>query len=315
MKKNVAIVFPGQGSQMVGMGKDLFEKFSSAKEVFNEVDEILGYKLSQIMFNGPSDELTKTQNTQPALMAVSMALIRVLEKDFAKKFSDLCSYTAGHSLGEYSALCASNSLSLKDTAHLLQIRGQAMAKCAENTKGAMSAILGVEIDIAKQIVEEAGQGEVCQIANDNSLGQIVISGSFDAVNRANEIAKTKGAKRAILLPVSGAFHSKLMSQAQDVMHQALLKTKFSNPQVPLIANVSAQVVEDYNQIIELLTQQITGSVRWRETMLKLESLGVETVIEIGSGKVLSGLVTRTCQNLKTLSIQNSEDLDNFLKNN
>lgn len=315
MKKNVAIVFPGQGSQVVGMGKDLFENHSSAKEVFNEIDEILGYKLSQIIFEGPSDELIKTQNTQPALMAVSIALIRVLEKNYGKKFSDLCSYTAGHSLGEYSSLCASEVLSLKDTAKLLQIRGQAMAKCAENSKGAMSAILGVEIDVAKQIVEEASQGEICQIANDNSVGQIVISGTVDAVNRANEIAKTKGAKRAILLPVSGAFHSKLMLEAQEVMHQALLKTKFANPKVPIIANVTAQIAQDSQQIIDLLTQQITGSVRWRETMLKFENLGVQTIIEIGSGKVLSGLVARTCANIKTMSIQNSEDLKNFLNNN
>ncbi|MFM7620404.1 MAG: ACP S-malonyltransferase [Alphaproteobacteria bacterium] len=315
MKNNVAIVFPGQGSQVVGMGKDLFENYSSAKEVFNEIDEILGYKLSQIIFEGPSDELIKTQNTQPALMAVSIALIRVLEKNYGKKFSDLCSYTAGHSLGEYSSLCASEVLSLKDTAKLLQIRGQAMAKCAENSKGAMSAILGVEIDVAKQIVEEASQGEICQIANDNSVGQIVISGAVDAVNRANEIAKTKGAKRAILLPVSGAFHSKLMLEAQEVMHQALLKTKFANPKVPIIANVTAQIAQDSQQIIDLLTQQITGSVRWRETMLKFENLGVQTIIEIGSGKVLSGLVSRTCANIKTMSIQNSEDLKNFLNNN
>ena len=312
--KKVAILFPGQGSQAVGMGKDLFENFKSAKDVFLEVDEILKYKLSQIIFDGPSEELIKTQNTQPALMAVSIALVKILEKEYNQKFSQLCSFSAGHSLGEYSALCASEALSLKDTSKLLEIRGQAMAKCGEKTQGAMSAILGVEIEVAQEIVKEASQGEVCQVANDNSVGQIVISGSVGAIARANEIAKLKGAKRALTLPVSGAFHSKLMFEAQEIMIQALKNIEIKKPSVSIIANVCADIVDDPKIIAVRLGEQITASVRWRETMLKLEQLGVDTVIEIGSGKVLCGLATRTCPNLKTISLQNCVDLTNFINN-
>ena len=311
MKNKIAIVFPGQGSQVVGMGKDLYENFDSAKKVFKKVDEILGVNLTKIMFEGPQEELTKTENTQPALMAVSMALIEILEKDFGKKFQDLCALTAGHSLGEYSALCASKALTLEDTAKLLQIRGSEMAKCGQQTSGAMCAILGVEIDVAQEIAKEASNGDICQVANDNSVGQIVLSGSKIAIERALEIAKAKGAKRAILLPVSGAFHSLLMKEAQEKMTQALAKTIVNQPIVPLVANVSAQIVQDSAQIKNLLVEQITGSVRWRETMLCFEQNGIEEVIEFGAGKVLSGLVSRTCPNLKSRSIQNSEDLKNF----
>lgn len=313
MKSKTAIVFPGQGSQVVGMGKDLFENFASAKEVFQKTDEILGVNLSKIIFEGPSEELTKTENTQPALMAVSIALVTVLEKEFGKKFVDLCALTAGHSLGEYSALCAAKSLTLEDTAKLLQVRGRAMAKCGEKTQGAMAAILGVEIEVAKEIAKEAaGDSDICQVANDNSVGQIVISGSKAAIERALEIAKTKGAKRAIALPVSGAFHSLLMKDAQDEMRIALEKVHVKSPLVPLVANVSANIVSDPNEIRELLTKQITGSVRWRETMIFMESQGIEEVIEIGSGKVLAGLVGRTCANIKSRSIQNLEDLKAFV---
>jgi [acyl-carrier-protein] S-malonyltransferase len=311
MKSKTAIVFPGQGSQAVGMGKDLFENFASAREVFQKTDEILGVNLSKIMFEGPADELTKTENTQPALMAVSIALITVLEKEFGKKFEDLCAFTAGHSLGEYSALCAAKSLTLEETAKLLQVRGREMAKCGEKTTGAMAAILGVEIEVAHAIAKEAAQGEVCQVANDNSVGQVVISGSKSAIDRAIEIAKAKGAKRALALPVSGAFHSALMLDAQNKMKDALAKAEVKSPLVPVVANVTASIVTDPNQIRDLLAQQITGSVRWRETMLFLAAQGVEEVIEIGSGKVLAGLVGRTCPNVKSRSIQNVEDLKNF----
>lgn len=311
MKNKIAIVFPGQGSQVVGMGKDLYENFDSAKKVFKKVDEILGINLSKIMFEGPQDELTKTENTQPALMAVSVALIEVLEKDFGKKFQDLCALTAGHSLGEYSALCASKALTLEDTAKLLQIRGSEMAKCGQKTSGAMCAILGVEIEVAKEIAHEASQGDICQVANDNSVGQVVLSGSKIAIERAIEIAKSKGAKRAIQLPVSGAFHSLLMKDAQEKMANALLQIDIKQPIVPLVANVSAQIAKDASEIKNLLVEQITGSVRWRETMLCFEQNGIEEVIEFGAGKVLSGLVSRTCPNLKSRSIQNSEDLKNF----
>ncbi len=312
MKNKVAILFPGQGSQMVGMGKDLADNFKTAREVFANVDEILKQNLSKIMFEGPSEELTKTQNTQPALMAVSIAIVKILKNEFGKNFSDLCQYSAGHSLGEYSALCASNALTLEDTTKLLQIRGEAMAKCGEKTQGSMSAILGVEIEVAQEIADEAKQGEICQIANDNSVGQIVISGSKNAINRAIEIAKSKGAKRAILLPVSGAFHSELMIDAQKEMQQALSLINFKNPMVNIIANVTAEIISNANEIADLLTKQITYSVKWRESMLKLNSLGVEQIIEIGSGKVLCGLASRTVSNFKTISIQNCEDLKNFL---
>lgn len=311
MKNKIAIVFPGQGSQVVGMGKDLYENFDSAKKVFKKIDEILGVNLSKIMFEGPQDELTKTENTQPALMAVSVALIEVLEKDFGKKFQDLCALTAGHSLGEYSALCASKALTLEDTAKLLQIRGSEMAKCGQKTSGAMCAILGVEIEVAKEIAHEASQGDICQVANDNSVGQIVLSGSKIAIERAIEIAKSKGAKRAIQLPVSGAFHSLLMKDAQEKMANALTQIDIKQPIVPLVANVSAQIAKDALEIKNLLVEQITGSVRWRETMLCFEQNGIEEVIEFGAGKVLSGLVSRTCPNLKSRSIQNIEDLKNF----
>jgi [acyl-carrier-protein] S-malonyltransferase len=260
------------------------------------------------MFEGPAEELTKTENTQPALMAVSIALTTVLEKEFGKKISDLCSFVAGHSLGEYSALCAAKAISLETAAKLLQIRGSSMAKCGEKSEGTMAAILGVEIEVAESIAREAAAGEVCQVANDNSVGQVVISGSKSAILRALEIAKAKGAKRAIQLPVSGAFHSALMNEAQEIMKQALAKAEIKSPIVPLVANVTAQVVTDPNQIRDLLAKQITGSVKWRETMLFLNSQGVEEIIEIGSGKVLAGLVGRTCPNMKSRSIQNSQEL-------
>jgi len=311
MKNKTALIFPGQGSQVVTMGKDLYENFACAREIFTKTDQILGVNLSKIMFEGPSEELTKTENAQPALMVVSMAIIEILEKEFGKKVVDMASFVAGHSLGEYSALCASKALSLETTAKLLQIRGRAMAKCGEKTQGAMAAVLGVDIAVAEAIAAEAAAGEVCQVANDNSVGQIVLSGSKSAIERSLEIAKAKGAKRAIMLPVSGAFHSELMSDAAFAMAKALVDAEVRSPLVPLIANVTAQKVTDSQQIKELLVRQITGSVKWRETMLFMDQNGIEEVIEIGAGKVLCGLVGRTCPNMKSRSIQNIEDIKLF----
>lgn len=312
MKNKTAIVFPGQGSQFVGMGKELFNNFSSAKLVFEKINDILNKNLSKIIFDGPEDELVKTENTQPALMAVSIALITILEKDYNKKFEDLCSITAGHSLGEYSALCASKSISLEDTSKLLAIRGTEMSKCASENPGLMAAILGSDYETVDAIVKEAKQYGICQIANDNSNGQIVISGTKEAVNMAIEISKSKGIKRAITLPVSGAFHSELMENAKQKMFDILSKTKIDQPKVPIISNVFVEPLTNSEQIKKALIQQITGSVRWRETILLFEKNGIEQIIEIGSGKVLSGLASRTCPNIKTLSIQTIEDLKHLV---
>lgn len=307
-----ALVFPGQGSQIVGMGKDLYDNFAIAKDVFLEVDDVLSMKLSDIIFNGPSQELTKTQNTQPALMAVSVAIIKILENEFGKKPQDLGQYVAGHSLGEYSALCVSGAISLRDTAKLLQVRGNAMAKCGQKTSGAMAAILGVDIETAKEIAQESAQGDICQVANDNSVGQIVISGSKVAIERSLEIAKQKGAKRAIALPVSGAFHSELIKEAEIEMKEILDQVEINKPNLKFVANVNADFVSDPAQIKDLLLQQITSSVRWRETMLLFEKDGVEKIIEIGSGKVLSGLVSRTCKNITASAIGDVEAIKAFV---
>lgn len=307
-----ALVFPGQGSQFVGMGKDLNDNFACAKEVFQTVDDVLSLKLSDIIFNGPAEDLTQTQNTQPALMAVSVAVMRVLEKEFGKKIEDLCDFAAGHSLGEYSALCAAGAISLEDTAKLLQVRGNAMAKCGQKTSGAMAAILGVEIEVANKIAQLAAQGEICQVANDNSVGQVVISGSKSAIERSLEIAKANGAKRAIALPVSGAFHSELMKDAESEMKEALEAATINKPRVKIVANVTADFVEDENEIRDLLLKQITSSVRWRETMLLFQKSAVSKIIEIGAGKVLAGLVGRTCQGIETSSVGDIETLKNFV---
>jgi [acyl-carrier-protein] S-malonyltransferase len=240
-------------------------------------------------------------------------LVNILQKDFGKNIEDLCSFVAGHSLGEYSALCASGAISLEDTAKLLQIRGNSMANCGTKIQGSMAAILGVEISVAKVIVDEAREDEICQIANDNSVGQVVISGSKSAILRAIKIAKEKGAKRAIELPVSGAFHSSLMADAENKMREALVNTQINSPKIKLIANVTANEVSNPDEIKELLAKQITGTVRWRETMIYLQSKGVNQVIEIGSGKVLAGLVGRTCEGVLSKSIQNKLDLEEFVK--
>ncbi len=311
-KDITALVFPGQGSQIVGMGKDLNDNFAIAKEVFQIINQILGIDLSKIMFEGPSEELTKTENTQPALMAVSIAIIKVLEVEFGFKIENSCKFVAGHSLGEYSALCAVRAIFLEEAAKLLQVRGSAMSKCGAKIPGSMAAILGTEISLIEEIVKlVVASGEICQIANDNSVGQVVISGSKIGVNKALEIAKEKGIRKAILLPVSGAFHSSLMDDAAIEMKKILQDIDIKSPIIPVIANVTANLVTEPNQIKDLLVKQVTGSVRWRETMMFMEQNGIKEIIEIGSGKVLSGLVGRTCPGISSKSIQNIEDIKNF----
>ena len=304
----IAFTFPGQGSQAVGMGKDLAENFAEARAVFEEVDEALGEKLSDVMFNGPEDTLTLTANAQPALMAVSIAVVRVLEA----KGLDLKSrvaYVAGHSLGEYSALCAAGTFSLADTARLLRIRGNAMQAAVPVGVGAMAAIIGLEHADVVAVCEEAAAIGACQIANDNGGGQIVISGEKAAVEKAAGLATDKGAKRAILLPVSAPFHSALMAPAADAMREALAKVAKSNPVVPLIANVRAAPVKNADEIAGLLVEQVTGQVRWRETVEWFAANGVTTLYELGSGKVLTGLARRIDKTINGVSVNGPSDID------
>ncbi|MCF8480445.1 MAG: ACP S-malonyltransferase [Rhodospirillum sp.] len=307
-----AFVFPGQGSQAVGMGQALADAFPVAREVFEEVDDALSQNLSGLMFEGPSESLTLTQNAQPALMAVSMAVVRVLESS-GIKVADQAVMVAGHSLGEYSALAAVGSLRLADTARLLRIRGEAMQKAVPVGEGAMAALLGLSLEDAQAVAEEAAQGEVCEAANDNAPGQVVISGAKAAIDRAIEIAKGKGCKRAMLLPVSAPFHCALMAPAADVMADALAKIAIAVPSVPLVANVRAERVSDPELIRQLLVEQVTGSVRWRESVLHMAENGVTELVELGSGKVLSGLAKRIHKDLSARSIQGPEDLEAFAK--
>jgi [acyl-carrier-protein] S-malonyltransferase len=304
----IAFTFPGQGSQAVGMGKELADNFTEARAVFEEIDDALGEKLSETMFNGPEDTLTLTANAQPALMAVSMAVVRVLEAkglDLKAKVS----YVAGHSLGEYSALCAAGTFSLGDTARLLRIRGNAMQAAVPVGVGAMAAIIGLEHVDVIAVCEDASVLGSCQIANDNGGGQIVISGEKAAVEKAAALATEKGAKRAILLPVSAPFHSTLMAPAADAMRDALASVAKSNPVVPLIANVRAAPVTDADEIARLLVEQVTGQVRWRETVEWFGANGVSTLYELGSGKVLTGLARRIDKTVNGISVNTAADID------
>ena len=307
----VAFTFPGQGSQAVGMGKDLADNFAEARAVFEEVDEALGEKLSDVIFNGPEDKLTLTANAQPALMAVSLAVIRVLQArglDLKSKVS----YVAGHSLGEYSALCAAGTFSLADTARLLRIRGNAMQAAVPVGVGAMAAIIGLEhADVAAVCAEASALG-ACQIANDNGGGQIVISGEKAPVEKAAELATAKGAKRAILLPVSAPFHSTLMAPAAEAMREALAGVAKANPVVPVVANVKAAPVTDAEEIARLLVEQVTGQVRWRETVEWFAANNVTTLYEIGAGKVLTGLARRIDKSVNGIAVNNAADIDTAL---
>ncbi|AYD00402.1 ACP S-malonyltransferase [Neorhizobium sp. NCHU2750] len=305
---SIAFTFPGQGSQAVGMGKDLAESFPEARAVFEEVDDALGQKLSDIMWNGPEDTLTLTANAQPALMAVSIATMRVLEAR-GLTLADKVAYVAGHSLGEYSALCAAGTFSLSDTAKLLRIRGDAMQSAVPVGQGAMAAIIGLEHGDVDAICAEAKTEGVCQIANDNGGGQLVISGSKAAVEKAAALATEKGAKRAIMLPVSAPFHSDLMAPAADAMRHALDKVEKKSPVVPVIANVRAAPVTDADEIARLLVTQVTGQVRWRETVEWFGKNGITTLYEIGSGKVLTGLARRIDKNISGVAVNTAADID------
>ena len=306
-----ALLFPGQGSQYLGMGKSLAEASADARSVFEEVNDALSQDLSKIMWGDDENALRLTENTQPALMAHSMAIIRILEKS-GHAVCDMASHAAGHSLGEYSALCAVGSLSLADTANLLKLRGQAMQRAVPVGEGAMAAILGLELTELRAISDEAAGEEICVTANDNAPGQVVISGHKVAVERAIELAKERGAKRGILLPVSAPFHCPLMQPAADEMRKALADVKINEPLLPVIANVIAEPVTDAESIRVLLAEQVTGAVRWRETIVSMPDLGVDRAVEIGSGKVLSGLMRRIDRTIETTNIQDIDDVDAFL---
>ena len=308
-----AFVFPGQGSQSVGMGRDLAAAFAPAREVFGEVDETLKQKLSKLMFEGPAEDLTLTENTQPALMAMSLAVLRVMEAEGNFKLRDRAVLVAGHSLGEYSALAAAGSLGIAECARLLRRRGEAMQRAVPAGEGAMAALLGTDLEVARAICAEAAQGEVVEGANDNGGGQVVISGHRAAVERAVELAKARGIKRAMLLPVSAPFHCSLMAPAADVMADALGEATLNPPMVPLIANVSAAKATEPDEIRSLLVQQVTGTVRWRECVLTAVELGVDSFVELGAGKVLSGLVRRVAPDARAAAAGTPAEIEALLK--
>lgn len=308
-----AFVFPGQGSQAVGMGRDLAEVYPCAREVFEEVDEALGYNLSKLSFEGPLDPLTLTENAQPAIMAVSMAVIRVLQSD-GVHIGEKVKFVAGHSLGEYTALTAAGSLGIADAARLLRTRGKAMQQAVPLGEGSMAAILGLDLADVQAVVEDAvGEtpGGVCETANDNAPGQVVISGAKAAVDRAIELAKQKGAKRAIALQVSAPFHCAMMEPAARVMEEALAEVDLKAPVVPLIANVTAEPVDAPDEIRKLLVKQVTASVRWRESVLYMAEHGIGMMVECGAGKVLTGLAKRISPDLQAFALHTPKEIEEF----
>ncbi len=300
-----AFVCPGQGAQSIGMGKDLADAYPAAKAIFQEVDEALGESLSSLIWEGDIETLTLTQNAQPALMATSMAAFRALEAEGVTIAA--ADFVAGHSLGEYSALAMAGALTVTDTARLLRLRGQAMQAAVPVGVGAMAALLGLDFDAVTEVATEAAQGDVCQAANDNDPGQVVVSGHKAAVERAVDIAKARGAKRAVLLPVSAPFHCALMAPAADKMAEALANTTISAPAVPVVANVSAEAISDPDTIRQLLVEQVTGSVRWRESVQWMAANGVTDVWEIGAGKALSGMIRRIEKTINCTAVGTSED--------
>lgn len=310
-----AFVFPGQGSQFVGMGKELAENFSSARDVFNEVNEALSQDLFKIMTEGPDAELTMTANTQPALMAFSLAVVRVLEKDFGINLKDKAAYVAGHSLGEYSAACSAGVFSLSDTAKLLRIRGDAMQSAVPFGVGGMAAVLGLSYHDVDALVEAcSGDDDICVAANDNSDGQVVLSGSMKAIDKALEIATEFGARKCVKLAVSAPFHSPYMTPAADVMARAFMTIKADDAQIPLVANVLAEPIVDHKEIIKRLIEQVTGTVRWRETMQFFEENDVTDLVEIGAGKVLSGIAKRSNKEMNAFSVGSIAEIEELAKN-
>jgi [acyl-carrier-protein] S-malonyltransferase len=307
----VAFVFPGQGSQAVGMGKALADAFEPARRVFAEVDDALAEPLSQTIWSGPADNLMLTENAQPALMAVSLAVMRVLEAEAGLDLARDAKLVAGHSLGEYSALAAAGALSIADAARLLRIRGRAMQKAAPVGAGAMAALVGVEFGAAESIAAEAAEVGVCAAANDNGGGQVVLSGDKAAVERAVEVAKARGVRRAMMLPVSAPFHCAMMQPAADVMADALGKTTIKPPRVPLVANVLARPITDPADIVRSLVEQVTGTVRWRESVLYMAKSDVTAFYEVGAGRVLSGLIKRIAESAEASSIGTPEDVARF----
>ncbi len=308
-----AFVFPGQGSQAVGMGRELAEAFPAARHLMQEVDDALSQKLSALMFEGPEDQLTLTENAQPALMAVSLAVVRVLESEGKLDLAKAAAFVAGHSLGEYSALAAAGTFTVADTARLLKIRGQAMQKAVPVGVGAMAALLGAELEQAREIAAAAAEGDVCEAANDNGGSQVVLSGHKTAVDRAIRIAGERGIKRAIPLPVSAPFHCALMQPAADAMAEALTKVAMKAPRLPLVANVTASRVVDPDEIRDLLVRQVTGTVRWRESVLFMKAQGVDSLVELGAGKVLGGLAKRIDKEVSGTSVGTPADIETFLK--
>ena len=308
-----AFVFPGQGSQAPGMGQEIVDAFPVARQVLEEIDEALKQNLSRLIAHGPEDELTLTENAQPALMAVSVAILRVLETEAGIDPVEICAFVAGHSLGEYTALVAARSLDMVDSARLLKARGRAMQEAVPVGAGAMAALLGADLDAAREIAEAASDGEVCQPANDNAPGQVVLSGAKDAVDRAIEIATARGIRRAILLPVSAPFHCAMMAPAAEVMATTLAETTLKRPLVPLIANVTAREVGNADEIRALLVEQVTAMVRWRECVQFMRDGGADTIVEIGAGKVLSGLTRRIDRDLTAISVSTPGDIEDLVK--